>query len=163
MESSIRLAANHKEREQLYSFRYRIYAEEMNRPQRYADHERRRIEDPLDAAGYNLIAWKGEEIVGCVRLNLAWLGGVDYYRDLLRMDELARGFPTGVSLCTRLMVAPYRRGGSIAFRLSDASYRLAKENGVKWNFIDCNDHLVGFFEKLGYVRTSAGARGVRRC
>jgi GNAT superfamily N-acetyltransferase len=153
MVSAIRLAATRYERELLYSFRYRIYVTEMNRRQKYADHHARRIEDPLDATAHNLVAWDGHAVVGCVRLNFAWLGGVDYYRNLLRMSDLAPEFPNGVSLSTRLMVAPDRRGGNLAYRLSAAAYRLARQSGVYWNFLDCNDHLVTFFEKLGYVWT----------
>jgi GNAT superfamily N-acetyltransferase len=153
MATSIRLALTAEERELLYSFRYRIYVAEMNRPQKYADHARRRIEDPLDATGCNLVAWQGQAVVGCLRVNFAWQGQLDYYRDLLRMDELVSGYPEGVSLSTRLMVDPTWRGGNLAVRLSTEAYRLAKQNGVDWNFIDCNDHLVGYFQKLGYVFT----------
>ncbi len=153
MVTSVRLALTHAEKELLYSFRYRVYVEEMSRRQKYADHQLRRIEDPLDATGLNLVAWEGQNVVGCIRVNLAWLGGVDYYCDLLRMSEFVPSYPEGVSVCTRLMVAADRRGSTLAFRLSDASYRLGMQHGVKWNFIDCNDHLVSYFMKHGYAWT----------
>jgi hypothetical protein len=33
-----------------------------------------------------------------------------------------------------------------------ACYRLGLERNIRWNFIDCNDHLVGFFTRLGFVQ-----------
>ena len=118
MGAVIRLARERTDLERLFAFRYRIYVEEMNRRQKYADHSRRTIEDPLDRTADNLVAWEGTEIVGCVRLNFAPDGGIDYYTRLLRMAELVPEFPRGVSLCTRLMVAPQRRGATLAYRLS---------------------------------------------
>lgn len=153
MTMRIELADRVEEREALYAFRYRIYVEEMQRVQKYADCERRRIEDPLDPAGYNLVAWDGQAIVGCLRVNGANSGGMNYCRDLLRMATLAPGYPTGVSLCTRLMVAPSYRNGPLALRLCTAAYEFGLAKGFQWNFIDCNDHLVAFFRRLGYVWT----------
>ena len=75
MTHEIRLAATDVELEALYAFRYRIYVEEMGRPQKYADHDMRRIRDPLDETGRNLVAWDNSEIVGCVRVNFARDGG----------------------------------------------------------------------------------------
>ena len=50
----------------LYAFWYRIYVEEMARPQKYADHATRRIRDPLDDRGYNIVAWDAAgQISGC--------------------------------------------------------------------------------------------------
>lgn len=153
MIAAIRVAAGDDEREQLYSFRYRVYVEEMGRVQKYADHEARSIRDPLDLTGHNLIALEGTRIVGCIRINFAENGGLDYYRRLLEMDSLVPGYPQQVSLCTRLMVAPEMRGSALALRLCTASYDYGWRHGIRWNFIDCNDHLVGFFRRLGYLWT----------
>jgi len=153
MITAIRVAAGDGEREQLYSFRYRVYVEEMGRVQKYADHEARSIHDPLDLTGHNLIALEGTRIVGCIRINFAENGGLDYYRRLLEMDSLVPGYPQQVSLCTRLMVAPEMRGSALALRLCTASYDYGWRHGIRWNFIDCNDHLVEFFQRLGYLWT----------
>ena len=44
------------ELEELFSFRYRIYVEEMQRKQKYASHASKQIRDPLDDFATNLIA-----------------------------------------------------------------------------------------------------------
>ena len=153
MIADIRLAQTPAELSALFAFRYRIYVEEMGRTQKYADHTTRNISDPLDAAAFNLVAWHDERIVGCVRVNFARDGGLDYYRDLLRMEAIGPSWPDRVSLCTRLMIAPRWRRTTLAVRLSIACYELGLGSGIAWNFIDCNDHLVGFFERLGYEFT----------
>ncbi len=153
MRAEIRAASTAAERDALYAFRYRIYVEEMRRVQRYADHERRRIEDPLDTSAHNLVAWEGDTVVGCLRVNFCEDGGTEYYRDLLAMDRLVPNYPKGVSLCTRLMVARENRGSPLGLRLCAAADQVGLSRAVQWNFIDCNDHLVPFFQRLGYVWT----------
>ncbi len=153
MKTAIRLAETEAERLALYAFRYAIYVEEMARPQRHADHAMRRISDPMDGTARNLIAWNSDEIVGCVRVNLARDGGVDYYRELLRMDAVGSAWPDAVSLCTRLMIRPEWRSSPLAMRLSIAAFELGLRECIRWNFIDCNDHLASFFTRMGYVTT----------
>ena len=71
---TIRQAESAEDRERLYEFRYRIYVEEMGRHQRYADHTRRRIEEPLDATAAHFLAVDpAGEVVGCLR----WNSGAD--------------------------------------------------------------------------------------
>ena len=138
----------------LYAFRYRIYVEEMARPQKYADHAKRRICDPLDDCGYNIVALDAAgQISGCVRVNLARDGALDYYSDLLGLKAVGAEHPATTSVCTRLMILPEHRGTTLATRLSCASFELGLNYGVVWNFLDCNDHLVGFFARMGYERT----------
>ena len=80
----IRRAETAADLEKLYRFRYAVYVEEMGRPQRYADHGRKRIEEPLDAPAANFIALKDEEVVGCVR----WNGGQDTdFGEYVDLDE----------------------------------------------------------------------------
>jgi len=149
-QTSIRLAATKNDLDAIFAFRYRIYIDEMGRKQKYADHALRLIRDPLDDTGYNILASSGGSVVGCVRVNLGRDGGLDYYRNLLNMDAVGKDCPTRVALCTRLMVAPKFRKSTLAVRLSAACFDIGFSKGVLWNFIDCNDHLVGFFTKLGY-------------
>jgi len=154
MRYSLSIAETLEDRERLYRFRYAIYVEEMRRPQKYADHDRMRIIDPLDECGHNIIA-TGErgDIVGCVRVNFTKDGGIDYYERLLDMSAVGANHPSKTSLCTRMMVAESHRRSLLATKLSCACFQLGLDHGIRWSFVDCNDHLVGFFERLGYLRT----------
>jgi len=148
----IRLANSHRELAALYAFRYKVYVAEMGRTQKYADHHNQIIRDPLDDVAYNLVAWHGGDVVGCVRVNFARDGGLNYYRELLRMADVP-AWPDAVSLCTRLMVEANWRRSTLAARLAVACYELGLTNQIATNFIDCNDHLIPFFEQMGYELT----------
>lgn len=153
MSVEVRVAETEAERRRLYAFRYRIYVEEMGRTQKHADHRTRLISDPMDRTAHNLVAWRDDEIIGCVRINFARDGGLDYYRELLRMDGAGAAWPHAVSLCTRLMIRPDWRNSPLAIRLSVAAFELGLWGGIRFNFIDCNDHLADFFARIGYVLT----------
>ena len=149
----IRPAANDEELEFLYRFRYRIYVEEMQRKQKYADHNRKRICDPLDEFATNLIAWDSDDkIMGTVRTNFSRDGNLLDYAKFYAMDSVGTVHPESTSICTRLMILPKYRRSLLAVRLSLAVYEYGLTRGITHNFIDCNDHLVKFFEHLGYVQ-----------
>jgi len=147
----IGVAQTPKELERVFCFRYRIYVEEMRRKQRYADHAHRRIEDPLDADGINFAAFCADEVVGVCRVNLARDSDLGYYSAFYLMDSVGSDHPGATSITTRLMIGPEYRTKGLAVRLALASYKYVVPRGIRWNFIDCNDHLVRFFMGLGYV------------
>ncbi|MGE0715700.1 MAG: GNAT family N-acyltransferase [Alphaproteobacteria bacterium] len=150
---ALAIAKEGRDFEALFRFRYRIYVEEMNRFQKYADPNTKQIRDPLDVHAFNIVAWRSDVIVGCVRVNLCHNSDVGYYSDILRMRDVGDDFPGRSSLCTRLMVRSDFRRSSLACRLSIAALSVGLENDVVWNFIDGNDHLVPFFSRLGFEKT----------
>lgn len=150
MTIEVRLAHSVGELAALYQFRYQIYVEEMGRPQKYADHGQRLICDPLDETAYNVLALDCGKIVGCVRVNLARDGALEYYNNILKMDIDRDLYPEHVSLCTRLMIDKSYRKSNLAVRLSLECFDIGLQQGSATNFIDCNDHWVGFFKRLGY-------------
>jgi|SRR5580658_1753390 GNAT superfamily N-acetyltransferase len=149
---SIRAAANVDELEQLYRFRYRIYVDEMARKQKYADHRAKRIEDPLDSFATNLIAWDAAgSVVGTVRTNFSRDGDLNGYDAFYDMDTCS-AHPGTTSICTRMMVAPAHRRSGLAVQLSVAAYEYGLVRGITHNFMDCNAHLVRFYQGMGFVQ-----------
>jgi len=148
---TIRIAESTCEKDALYEFRYRIYVEEMQRTQKHADHSRKRITDPLDESGVSLIAvdWEGA-IVGTVRTNFASAGDLMGYESFYAMTTAGAAHPVSTSICTRLMISAAHRRSMLALRLSLAVYEYGLFRGITHNFIDCNSHLVGLFEGLGF-------------
>jgi N-acyl-L-homoserine lactone synthetase len=134
----------------LFEFRYRIYVEEMGRPQRYADHAAKTIVDPLDDTGINIVAIDKDEIVGCVRTNFLRHGPLGEYEGLYGLDLLSPVDVYATSICTRLMVGLSRRSTLVTFGIMKAVYEYGLYNGIRLNFIDCNEHLIPFFLKFGY-------------
>lgn len=145
----IRIVTAPEELEEIYRFRYRIYVEEMHRPQADADHERKRIEDKLDKSAYNIAAFKDGRVVGVVRVNFSRDGDIGEYADFYRMSGVGTDHPRATSIVTRLMIEPKLRSGTLAAQLSCHCYELGIRNQIRWCFIDCNEHLVAFFSALG--------------
>ena len=143
-------AESPEQRERLFRFRYQVYVEEMGRSQRYADQERKRIEEPFDATAANFIAVAGDEIVGCIR----WNSGLDTdfaeYVDLYDMRRAGPYFPHHCGTTTKLMVAPAYRRTALVVLLCRALYAYGRSRGVLADFMDCNSHLEGQFARFGY-------------
>jgi predicted GNAT family N-acyltransferase len=146
---SIRVVTDPAGLEKIFAFRYRIYVEEMHRFQKDADHARRRIRDALDDGAINIAAFDGDEVVGVVRANEARQCDLGAYEQFFQLDRI-RDHPKHTSIVTRLMIAPHLRRSTLAVRLCIECYTLGLEEGIKWCFIDCNDHLVDFFRGLGF-------------
>jgi hypothetical protein len=148
---SVRLAVSGDELTAIYKFRYSIYVEELRLAQFYANHVKRTIEDPLDAGAYNFYASDGTAIAGVLRFNTPRDSDISYYEHFLDMKSAGHFHPDSTSISTRLMVAQHLRGSNVAFRLCQAGYRFGLLNSIRYNFLDCNENMTGFFERLGYV------------
>ena len=112
---TIRRAESNEDFEQLYRFRYRVYVEEMQRLQRYADHERKHIEEPLDATAANFIAVADGDVVGCLRWNSGQDTDFGEYVELYDMRRAGSYFPHQCGTTTKVMVAPAYRRTALVF------------------------------------------------
>lgn len=146
----IRIVKTTAELEQVYQFRYNIYVEEMGRKQIYADHQRKTVIEPLDKTGYIFGAFENGEVIGTFRVNLAKESDLGYYVELYQMPSVGESYPNHTSIITKLLVANNYRCGRLATRLCQAAHIFGMEKKLKFNFIDCNQHLVKFFKFIGY-------------
>lgn len=145
----IQRATTQADLEAVFGLRYRVYVEEMRRPQKDADHRGRRIKDALDGFARIFAASASGDVVGTVRCNILGEGDIGPYREWYAIDREHARSPLA-SITTRFMVLPaYRRTG-LAVDLTTSIYRHALEEGVEWDYIDCNPHLLHFFTRLGY-------------
>ena len=137
-------------REEVYRFRYDVYVREMRRPQPDADHDGGRLVDTLDEGGLLLAALgPSGRVIGTLRANLFdEPGALDYERLYgLALTDAERRV---TSLTTRMMVAPGYRGSGLALALARKRFKSAIATGLARDYMDCNDHLVPFFSRLGY-------------
>ena len=148
---SIRLATTDPDREAIYRLRYRVYVEEMQRPQKDADHEARLIRDALDDFGLLFGAWRHGVCIGTLRVNLLRDGDIGDYRTMYGLQSLTPQEVFHTSITTRLMVLPGARRRGVSIALASAAAALAPEKDITHDYIDCNAHLVPFFAHLGYV------------
>ncbi len=136
--------------QELYRFRYLIYVEEMGRKQKYACSESRTIRDPLDDHGHHGIIFDGDRIVGCIRMNLLREAPVGGYFDFYDLAKLSPQEIVSASICTRLMIDPQFRQTPVSVNIVKFAYKFGLINDVSTCFIDCNDHLVKFFQRFGW-------------
>lgn len=149
-------AVSTRERERAYRFRYELYVEQMKRLQYYADHDSKQISEPLDQSGHVLCAYDSDDhLIGTVRYNVGVDENFGIYTSLYRLQEFGPFFPKHVSITTKLMVASRYRQTGVASQLAAACYTSGLKLGACFNVIDCNPHLVQFFEQLGYRQAGA--------
>jgi DNA-binding MarR family transcriptional regulator/GNAT superfamily N-acetyltransferase len=94
------------------------------------------IQKIIDAPGSGVwLAYLGEKVVGCVMLR-------------------ALGSIPSAGECKRLYVKPAARGHRIAHMLLDALEDFARNNGLRWVYLDSYDDLkvaIALYRKRGYV------------
>lgn len=150
----IRLVTSEQEKQLVYQFRYQIYIEEMNRKQKYCNHDTKSIQEPLDKTGRILAAFNDSgQIIGTVRLNYAREGNLGYYPTLYNMQELGLDYLNS-SITTKLMVEKNYRRTTAVRSLLFAAYKQAITDNIRYDFIDVNSHLVKFFRRFGYTSVS---------
>jgi hypothetical protein len=66
------------------------------------------------------------------------------------MFKVGNFHPSRTSLTTKLMIKPEYRKTTLAVRLAIATYRQGLKDGIRYDFIDANSHLINFFSGLGY-------------
>ena len=136
-----------------YRFWYDVYVKEMGRHQHdpLTDHSARLLIDPIAPYGNLLLARDAEgRVVGTLMSTWTTEPAVEKYVALYQLDALNARQRAHSTVTTKLMVAPEYRCSRLGMLLARESYRWGLANGVHYDFIDCNDHLVSFFEKLGY-------------
>ena len=139
-------------KDEIYRFRYRIYVEQMGRRQKYADHARKRVVEPLDETARIYAAFLNGKVVGTIRGNRFSERPTAYYRKLYRIDDRFPFRPDEMSLTTKLMFDPALQGSLYPIRMI---LHYARDFNIhrpcKIDFVDCSSRLLPFFLKLGYV------------
>lgn len=151
MAIEIRRVTDPEELQAIYRFRYDIYVTEMNRVQRYADHENKTIIDPLDATAACILgAFDNGKVVGTVRTNFV-RDGVGEYFELYRLNSLnVTDEIDTYTITTRLMIGRSFRNTLLGYRLSTAVYKFGLSADISFDVIDCNFERLSFFTRLGY-------------
>jgi hypothetical protein len=151
-----------RELDQIFALRYAVYVEEMGRSQRYADHERRRLAEPLDETAIHLAAYQSDEVldadsrgvgrrlVGALRIHLPECGDLSELAWL--HPDACKGGAVRTGIVSRLVTDKSVRGGggSAGLQLAIAAYRIGLRERLDVVEIDCHESLVPYFEWLGF-------------
>lgn len=149
---SIRTAESELDFSAAYRFWYDIYVTEMGRHRDDAltSHDNQLLYDRLASRGVLKLAEKDGRVVGTVLTTPANDKYVDKYRKLYCIDESDQERLRRSCITTKLMVTPELRKTKLTLRLACATYDHGMRQGMLHNYIDCNDHLVPLFKKLGF-------------
>lgn len=148
---TVRVYRDDEDRAPLRRFWYETYVEEMGRDKDQADHEKRELPDARESAGEIIVAHVDGRIVGTLICTPAWTNALGDYESLYDMQRLASAHPNNTGVITKLMVAPEYRRTSLSLRIACELYRHAVPLGVHHALIDCNEHLLSFFLRLGFL------------
>ncbi len=139
--------------------RYQIYVEELGYSQHYADEQHYKIEEPLDKSGNIFVAFQNGNLVGTARSNYAINSDLGYYAELYKISEIAGDVhPLGTSIGTKFMIQRHLRGSRIALSIMQSYYYQLLRDQIKFDFIDCEPHMIPFFQKLGYQTIDMSSR-----
>jgi hypothetical protein len=151
VEIEVREATTDAEREAIYQLRYQIYVEELGCAPEFADKERQALSEPIDSWAHNFYALLDGEIVGAVRRNLRRDGPLEHEK-LYDFDRFKPYYPEQVSMSTKLVISPRKRGSLVLKQLCLKNYEFGQQQGIKFDFLDCWPHLINLYEHLGYRR-----------
>lgn len=150
----IRLVSSYQEIQACRRFWYQRYVIEMGRHRDdkvCVRHEEKSLIDPFDECGNLFIAVEKNSIVGTVLSTYSSQSDFGYYNELYKLPVSSSSEMTKISITNKLIIAPEYRSTLLAFRLSVETYRKGLADGILRNYIDCNEHLIPFFLKLGFV------------
>ncbi|WAL61495.1 cyclic nucleotide-binding domain-containing protein [Thermocoleostomius sinensis] len=152
--AQVLLATTPEARQQIYQFRYRVYVEEMNKNPRGANHAERILKDELDDTATLLYLTIDGDIAATLRRNrLSETPLPNLIHRALEIERFMVAFPKDVlSFSSRFMVAPKYRNSSIAGAIVVEAYKLAREQGILFDFSHASPWLVPFYENLGFRR-----------
>ncbi len=145
---SVRMVKSPQERTRVFRSRYEIYVEEMGRKNKYANHESRLIEDPLDRSGLLWIATMNNEIAGSLRANIGFANDLGIYKDLYGLDSPA-GNSSPVAVLSNFVIHRAHRNLRVAMALVRTAYAEGLRAGVQFAFLDCQPTMVRFYLWMG--------------
>lgn len=149
------IARDEEERQRIYRFRYRVKVEEFGDEPPYADHRAKRVCDPLDGSGKQIyVAQSGaHEIVATARLNTGLAD--NNLSEITQLDGFGpfREFSIdALSLSGQLVISPKWTNSRAASLALSAVYKIARQNGSRFDFTQCAPALLPLYQRLGYRR-----------
>lgn len=131
--------------------RYDVYVAEMHRNvgSQIICHHNKVLADYLDPFSHTFFAETEGQIVGSLRITLRAEASFPH-EDLYVSNWIERKFGGSTALVTKLMVKPEHRRSRIFRELVREGFRFILENEATSTIIDCNDHLVSVFSRLGF-------------
>ena len=151
MEYEIRQIDSDTEYHAVGRLRYMVYVKERMLNEKHADHTQQMLKEPADEHAMILAAFDCNRVIGTARINFGDDPSVSEFREFYRMDTIGGSDASKKVIASRLMVDPCHRGSSLTLRLVQAVYTLSLERGADHGFLDANENLFRFYDRLGFV------------
>ncbi len=155
---NIRTAQSIQDLNAVYQFWYHIYVEEMSRHTNdpLVCHDIGGLFDWMTLTGDLIIAERhqGErrDVVGSLLATPLSDPATVKYRSLYQLENSPSEHLRVSCTTTKFMLAPELRATRLPMRLLLHAYDHGLRSGIHFNYMDCNDHLVPMFERLGFRR-----------
>lgn len=149
------IARDDEERRRIYRFRYRVKVEELGEEPPFANHRARLICDPLDYSALQIYVAgaMGQDMAACARLNTGLssnnLSGITQLEGFGPFREFGID---SISLSGQLVIDPKWTSSMAASLALSAIYKLARQNGCRFDFSQCAPALLPLYQRLGYRR-----------
>ena len=149
---TLRIAESAQDHEAAYRFWYDVYVSEMGRHRRdpLVSHERGILYDRLAARGTLYLATHEQQVIGTVLTTPLTEPFARPLRHLYGLNQQPLESLHNACVTTKLMVAPNWRRGRLMHRLIGEGYLETLRQGMRYNYMDCNDHLLRMFMRYGY-------------
>lgn len=145
-----KLVLNKNVKQSIYRLRYQIYNIEMARNVDTANHENNLLIDSLDQSGHLFACYQDSTLIGTALGNTAADDNLGMYNELYQLSSLNDDERKKTYIVTKLMFEKEARKKLGVSQLLSYMYLYYLEHGFKSCIIDCNEHLVAFFKKLGF-------------
>jgi hypothetical protein len=134
-------------REAVYRLRYTIFNDELHSNQKYIDHNRRIIRDPLDDTCHLYAVVDDGKVVGTMRWNAAANSDLEEYYQGMRIDP---GDYQDACLASKIAIAASHRGTAAIFGMAATALVDGLNHGMRYALIRCEPALVSFYERCGF-------------
>lgn len=146
------VAKTTEDKEALYRLRYNVFTGEQSKYTAIADHAAGRLVDAFDDAATHIAVADDEKIVGGLRQIRGRRYASAAMADRLGLDQLSHLKDEEIGFSGRLCIQPRYRGSRALLHLLERNYCTARDDGVRFDFIFCNPHIIEQYEALGYRR-----------
>jgi GNAT superfamily N-acetyltransferase len=139
-------------REQCYRLAYEIFCEEMGALRESADHGLRMVRDAAIEKAHLLCARIDGELAGAMGILIGTEQPFpDHFEHGFDIARFLGVVPRSrMALNIRFLVRPQFRGTPVPFRLMLESQNYQIRQGIVLSFCDCQPHLLGLYQSLGF-------------
>ncbi len=147
-DSIIKICDTYEERLEVYRLRYHVYIIEMGRKQKYADHERKVIEEPIDNKSIIFSANKNGTCIGTIRLTIREEHPLEC-EEFYGLDKYINYKDHEIAEVGKFLFLKEYRSTRYILDLLLYAYRWAFMKGIRVVFFNSNPHLLKLYTKVG--------------